>query len=201
MATFVPYNRDQSFLLPPDLKDWLPADDLAHFVVAAVERLPLAAFPVNPQAGGKPQYDPRLMLALLIYCYANGLFSSRRIERATHRDLGVRFVVAKGFKPSALRISAAYRRDQIVTSMYWDRRLRVPASILTCDMNALATPPGLFAFRPSANARIAVSGAYGPLASADGSDRFFVSAQHQGISSSMRSLGQPLTKRVSRSVK
>ena len=94
MATFVPYNRDQTFLLPPDLKDWLPADDLAHFVVAAVERLPLTSFPVNPQAGGKPQYHPRLMLALLIYCYANGLFSSRRIERATHRDLGVRFVAA-----------------------------------------------------------------------------------------------------------
>jgi transposase len=56
--------------------------------------LPLSAFSVNPQAGGKPQYHPRLMLALLVYCYANGVFSSRRIERATHRDLGVRFVAA-----------------------------------------------------------------------------------------------------------
>jgi hypothetical protein len=54
MAIFVPYNCDQAFLLPPDLKDWLPADDLAHFVVAAVERLPLGGLPVNPQAGGKP---------------------------------------------------------------------------------------------------------------------------------------------------
>jgi len=94
MATFVPFNRDQTFLLPPDLKDWHPADDLAHFVLAAVERLPLTAFPVNPQAGGKPQYHPRLMLALLIYCYANGVLSSRRIERARHRELGVRCVAA-----------------------------------------------------------------------------------------------------------
>ncbi len=94
MATFVPYDRRQAFLLPPDLKDWLPADDLAHFVVAAVERVALSAFKVNEQAGGKPQYHPRLMLALLIYCYANGTFSSRRIERATHRDIGVRFVAA-----------------------------------------------------------------------------------------------------------
>ncbi len=47
MATFVPFNRDQSFLLPPDLKDWLPADDLAHFVVAAVEQLPLGGFVVT----------------------------------------------------------------------------------------------------------------------------------------------------------
>ena len=89
MATSVPFNRDQTFPLPPDLKDWLPADDLAHFVVTAVERLPLGAFVVNPQAGGKPQYHSRLMLGLLVYCYANGRFSSRRIERATHRNLGV----------------------------------------------------------------------------------------------------------------
>ena len=94
MATFVPHNREQTFLLPPDLKEWLPADDLAHFVVAALERLPLTAFPVNGQAGGKPQHHPRLMLAPLVYRYANGVFSSRRIERATHRDLGVRFVAA-----------------------------------------------------------------------------------------------------------
>lgn len=94
MSNFVPFNRDQSFLLPPDLKDWLPEDDVAHFVVAAVERVPLGEFQVAGRAGGKPQYHPRLMLALLIYSYANGIFSSRRIERATHRDIGVRFVAA-----------------------------------------------------------------------------------------------------------
>jgi transposase len=54
----------------------------------------LASFQVPERSGGKPQYHPRLMLALLIYCYANGIFSSRRIERATHRDVGVRFVAA-----------------------------------------------------------------------------------------------------------
>ena len=57
MATFVPYDRSQAFLLPPDLKEWLPGDDLAHFIVAAVERVPLASFKVNPQAGGRPQYQ------------------------------------------------------------------------------------------------------------------------------------------------
>jgi len=94
MANFVPFDRDQSFLLPPELKEWLPEDDVAHFVVAAVERVPLGAFKVAERAGGKPHYHPRLMLALLIYSYANGIFSSRRIERATHRDIGVRFVAA-----------------------------------------------------------------------------------------------------------
>ena len=94
MASFIPFNRDQAFLLPPDLKDWLPEDDLAHFVVAATERVPLGAFQVPERTGGKPQYHPQLMLALLIYSYANGIFSSRRIERATYRDIGVRFVAA-----------------------------------------------------------------------------------------------------------
>ena len=75
------------FLLPPDPKDWLPEDDLAHFIVAAAERVRLGAFCTNPQSGGKPQYHPRLMLALLVYCYANGVFSSRRIERRCRAGL------------------------------------------------------------------------------------------------------------------
>jgi transposase len=82
MTTFIPFSRDQAFLLPPDAKDWLPADDVAHFVVAAVERVPLGAFAVRPIPGGKAQYHPRLMLAVLIYAYANGIFSSRRANRA-----------------------------------------------------------------------------------------------------------------------
>ncbi len=94
MAKFVPAERDQTFLLQPDMRDWLPGDDLAHFVIAAAERVSLGSFAVNERGSGKAQYHPRMMLALLVYCYANGLFSSRRIERATHRDLGVRFVAA-----------------------------------------------------------------------------------------------------------
>lgn len=94
MSSFIPFNRDQAFLLPPDLSSWLPADDVAHFIVAAVDRVPLGAFAVPARTGGKAQYHPRLMLALLIHCYANGLFSSRRIERATYRDVAVRFVAA-----------------------------------------------------------------------------------------------------------
>src|SRR4051812_12633029 len=94
MTSYAPFDRDQRFLLPPDLKDWLPEDDLAHFIVAAAERVRLGAFRTNRQAGGKPQYHPRLMLALLVYCYANGVFSSRRIERATYRDIGARFIAA-----------------------------------------------------------------------------------------------------------
>ena len=94
MTRFASCDRSQPFLLPPDLRDWLPQDDLAHFVVEAVERIDIAAFKVNHKGSGSEQYHPRMMLALVIYCYANGIFSSRRIERATYRDIGVRFVTA-----------------------------------------------------------------------------------------------------------
>jgi transposase len=94
MVNFRPYERGQQLLLPPDLREWVPEDDLAHFIVEAVERVRIGAFKVNWAGTGKAQYHPRVMLALLIYSYANGLFSSRRIERATHRDVGVRFVAA-----------------------------------------------------------------------------------------------------------
>ena len=94
MQNFVQADRNQPYLLPPDLREWLPEDDLAHFVVAAVERVPLNQFRVNDRGTGSAQYHPRMMLALLVYCYANGIFSSRRIERATYRDIGVRYVMA-----------------------------------------------------------------------------------------------------------
>ena len=94
MSNFVDSDREQAFLLPPDLRDWIPEDDLAHFVIEAVERVDLGVFKVNHRGTGSAQYHPRMMLALVIYCYANGIFSSRRIERATHRDIGVRFVAA-----------------------------------------------------------------------------------------------------------
>jgi transposase len=87
-------DRHTPLLLPPDLRDWVAEDDLVHFVIEAVERLPLSTFAVNHRGCGDEQYPPHLMLALLVYCYANGVFSSRRIERATYRDVAVRYLTA-----------------------------------------------------------------------------------------------------------
>ena len=94
MGRFIQADRSQPFLLPPDLREWLPADDLAHFVLEAAERVPLERFQVNERNSGSEQYHPQMMLALLIYSYANGIFSSRRIERASYRDIGVRYITA-----------------------------------------------------------------------------------------------------------
>ena len=94
MVNFISYDRTQALLLPIDLREWVAEDDLAHLIIGAVERVDIGAFKVNWRGSGKAQYHPRMMLALLIYCYANGIFSSRRIERATHRDIAVRFIAA-----------------------------------------------------------------------------------------------------------
>lgn len=63
MTQFIPFSRDRACLLPPEAKDWLPADDVAHFVAEAVDRVPLGAFAVRPIPGGRAQYHPRLLLA------------------------------------------------------------------------------------------------------------------------------------------
>lgn len=112
MANFINSDRDQAFLLPPDLRDWLPEDDLAHFVIEAAERVDLSLFKINDRGSGKAQYHPRMMLSLLIYGYANGIFSSRRLERATHRDIGVRFVAANTH-PDHDTIAAFRRENQV----------------------------------------------------------------------------------------
>ena len=85
-------DRQTPMLLPPDLREWVPADDLVHFVIEAVESMKLSTLAFNRRGSGSEQYPPKMMLSLLIYCYANGIFSSRRIERATWHHLAVRYL-------------------------------------------------------------------------------------------------------------
>ncbi len=85
-------DRDTPMLLPVDLRQWVPENDLVHFVIGAVDSMRLSTMSVNTRGSGSKQYPPRMMLALLIYCYCNGVFASRRIERATYRDVAVRYL-------------------------------------------------------------------------------------------------------------
>jgi len=87
-------DRSTPMLLPPDLREWVSDDDMVHFVIESVDGMPLSALKINRRGTGSAQYPPKMMLALLIYCYANGIFSSRRIERATYRDVSVRYLTA-----------------------------------------------------------------------------------------------------------
>jgi transposase len=93
-ARFVNLDRQTPMFLPCDLRDWVPADHIVHFILDAVEHIPTAHFHVNHRGTGSEQYPPAMMLALLIYCYATGRFGSRTIEAATHSDVAVRYLCA-----------------------------------------------------------------------------------------------------------
>jgi transposase len=91
--TFRPYSLDQQLLLPPDLRGWLPEGDLALFVSDVVDELDLSAIYAAYESGegrGQPPYHPAMMVKLLLYGYCIGTTSSRKIERATYRDVAFR---------------------------------------------------------------------------------------------------------------
>ena len=93
-ARFVNVDHDTPLLLPPDLRDWVGPDHMVHFVMDAVKALDLSGAQVNVRGTGSAQYPPSMMLGLLIYCYANGTFSSRRIQTLTHENVAVRLLCA-----------------------------------------------------------------------------------------------------------
>jgi transposase len=95
MATrFVSVDHDTPLLLPPNLREWVPEDHLVHFVLDAVAALNLSQVKVNQRGTGSQQYPPTMMVTLLIYSYATGVFSSRRIERSTYDSVPVRLLCA-----------------------------------------------------------------------------------------------------------
>ena len=91
-ARFVNVDYDTPLILPPNLRDWVPAGHLAHFILDAVEELDLRAVKVNERGSGSEQYPPRMLVALLLYCYATGVFSSRRMEQASFDSVPVRMI-------------------------------------------------------------------------------------------------------------
>jgi transposase len=91
---FQTIDRDTAYLLPPSMQDWLPEQHLARFVVDIVERLDLRDLESRYGGGGKQPYHPALLLALLFYGYATGVFSSRKLEQATYDSVAFRFITA-----------------------------------------------------------------------------------------------------------
>jgi transposase len=93
-ARFVNIDHDSPMLLPPDLRDWVTSEHMVHFIIDAVKALDLSLARINSRGTGHAQYPPAMMLGLLIYCYATGTFSSRRIETLTYENVAVRFLTA-----------------------------------------------------------------------------------------------------------
>lgn len=126
MKTYRPYAPTQTYLMPPSPTDWLPADHLAYFILDLVEELDLSeiddALQGKDPRGERP-FPPRMMVALLLYGYCTGVFSSRRMARATFEDVAFR-VLAAGEHPHFTTINGFRARHRAALARLFVQVLR-----------------------------------------------------------------------------
>ena len=122
MSNFRPIDRQTPYLLPPSVEDWLPERHLARFVVEVIEGLDVLAMSGAYRGSGSASYHPRLLLALLVYGYATGVFSSRKLERATYDSVAFRFVAANQH-PDHDTIAAFRKRFLKEIEALWGERV------------------------------------------------------------------------------
>jgi transposase len=93
-VTFVDVDRDTLYLLPPSIQEWLPEKHLVRFVVEIVEQINLQSLKSSYCGRGSQPYNPEMLVALLFFGYATGVFSSRKLERSTYDSVAFRYVAA-----------------------------------------------------------------------------------------------------------
>jgi transposase len=120
--SFIACDREQSFLLPPDVREWLPEGHLAWFVIDAVAEMDLDAFYGVYRRDGRsrPAYDPAMMVALLLYAYARGIRSSRAIERACEEDVAFRVIAAQQRPDHATIARFVERHQDAIAGLFGD---------------------------------------------------------------------------------
>src|SRR5271167_3606258 len=94
MSNFRQIDRETGFLLPPSVDEWLPERHLARFIVEVIAGLDLRSMSGSYRGSGSASYHPEVLLGLLVYGYATGVFSSRKLERATYDSVAFRFIAA-----------------------------------------------------------------------------------------------------------
>src|SRR5206468_3213238 len=109
MSNFRPSDRLTGYLMPPSVDEWLPPRHLARFVVEVVDGLDLTGMSKAYRGSGSASYHPATLLSVLIYGYATGVFSSRKLERATYDSVAFRFIAANDH-PDHDTIAAFRRR-------------------------------------------------------------------------------------------
>ena len=133
--SFVGCDRDQSFLMPPDIRDWLAEDHLAWFVLDAVAGMNLGGFygAYRRDGVGRRAYDPAMMVALLLYSYSRGIRSARAIERACREDVACR-VIAMLEAPDHATIARFVDRHEAALAELFGQVLGL------CDQAGLVRP-------------------------------------------------------------
>src|SRR5829696_4361750 len=132
---FIEAPREQGFLLPPDVREWLPADHLAWFVIDAVAAMNLSAFYAAYRADGhgRAAYEPSVMVALILYAFATGVRSSRAIERHCRQDVAYR-VITGNLVPDHATIARFVCRHERALAGLFAQVLRL------CDRAGLVKP-------------------------------------------------------------
>jgi len=117
---FLTCDRDQPLLLPPDLRDWLPEDHLAWFVIEAVEELDLGSFYADyrDDGHGRAAHEPKMMVSLLAYAYAVGERSSRGIERRCREDVAFRVICANQVPDHATIARFRVRHQEALADLF-----------------------------------------------------------------------------------
>ena len=88
------FDRDTDYLLPPSIDEWLPEKHLARFVAEVIDGLDLSTLSRSYRGTGSASYHPALLLGVVVYGYATGVFSSRKLERATYDSVAFRYMAA-----------------------------------------------------------------------------------------------------------
>src|SRR3954463_4570873 len=147
---FIACDREQSFLMPPDVREWLPEDHLAWFVIDAVESMELDAFYAVYRADGRsrPAFDPAMMVALVLYAYARGNRSSRAIERACVEDVVYR-VIAAQTKPDHATIARFVERHHDALADVFGAVLGLCAKAGLVGVNVVAVDGSTVSGNPS----------------------------------------------------
>jgi transposase len=117
---FIECDREQVFLLPPSLRDWLPADHLAWFVIESVDRLDLEAFYADYRADGhgRAAYEPSVVVSLVLYAYSTNVRSSRAIERHCRQDIAYRVITGNRVPDHATIARFIVRHQQRLAELF-----------------------------------------------------------------------------------
>ena len=117
---FLPCDRDQELLLPPSLREWLPEDHLAWFVLESVAELDLEVFyaAYRGDGWGAAAHDPQMMVALLVYAYAVGVRSARGIERRCREDVAFRVITANQVPDHATIARFRARHERAIAELF-----------------------------------------------------------------------------------
>jgi transposase len=132
---FIEGRREQGFLLPPDVREWLPADHLAWFVIDAVAEIDLSAFYAAYRADGhgRAAYEPALMVALVLYAFASGQRSSRAIERHCRQDVAYRVITGNLIPDHATIARFICRHEEALADLFGE-------VLRLCDRAGLVRP-------------------------------------------------------------